>query len=103
MLWPSSGDLSESELLVRSLRGLESCLSFMGVLTRFCLGVWPPSSLQGEKGAVFSIHTERHGLPFVCVCFSFSLGRLVTVVMAWPGFHFYCSSGAYGVSPPLRL
>lgn len=49
VLWPSSGDLSESELLVLSLRGLDSCLSFMGVLTRFCLGVWPPSNLENER------------------------------------------------------
>lgn len=50
VLCPSSGDLSESELLVRSLRGLDSCLSFIGVLMRFCLGVWPPSNLVGKKG-----------------------------------------------------
>lgn len=51
VLWPSSGDLSESELLVRSLRGLDSCLSFMGVLLRFCRGVCPPSSLMGTENA----------------------------------------------------
>lgn len=49
VLWPSSGDRSESELLVRSLRGLDSCLSFMGVLMRFCRGVWPPSNLAGGR------------------------------------------------------
>ena len=48
VLCPSSGDLSESELLVRSLRGLDSWRSFMGVLTRFCRGVRLPSSLEGE-------------------------------------------------------
>lgn len=46
----SSGERSESELLARSLRGLDSCLSFMGVLPlRFCRGVWPPSNLREEE------------------------------------------------------
>lgn len=44
VLWPRSGDRSLSELLVLSLRGLESCRSFRGVL-RFCRGVCTPSTL----------------------------------------------------------
>lgn len=47
MLWPRSGDRSLSELLVLSLRGLESCRSFRGVLL-FCRGVSTPSILLPE-------------------------------------------------------
>lgn len=47
----SSGERSLSELFVRSLRGLDSCLSFMGV-PRLCLGVWPPSSLRMQQSNV---------------------------------------------------
>lgn len=44
VLWPRSGERSLSELLVLSLRGLESCRSFRGVLL-FCRGVCVPSTL----------------------------------------------------------
>lgn len=44
VLWPRSGERSLSELLVLSLKGLESCRSFRGVL-RFCRGVCTPSIL----------------------------------------------------------
>lgn len=44
VLWPRSGERSLSELLVLSLKGLESCRSFRGVLL-FCRGVCVPSTL----------------------------------------------------------
>lgn len=92
VLCPSSGDLSESELLARSLRGLDSCRSFMGVLPlRFCLGVWPPSILNQQTNHIqadlyittklyikqhfrFDFKAHRSNvyplLPYICLLFS---------------------------------
>lgn len=49
VLCPRSGERSLSELLVLSLRGLESCRSFRGVLL-FCRGVCVPSTLLIVSG-----------------------------------------------------
>lgn len=54
---PSSGERSLSELLVRSLMGLESWRSLVGVLRR-SRGVWPPSSLRGERTQVSAPHKK---------------------------------------------
>lgn len=70
VLWPKSGDRSLSELLVLSLRGLESCRSFRGVLL-FCRGVCVPSTLlivAGRGLTAFPIpksHQPNHSFPHV--------------------------------------
>lgn len=61
VLWPKSGERSLSELLVLSLRGLESCRSFRGVLL-FCRGVCTPSTLlpgRWRKGGEIAPPTPK--------------------------------------------
>lgn len=67
VLWPRSGERSLSELLVLSLRGLESCRSFRGVLL-FCRGVCVPSTLLMVAGTVFSTPKQPQPHPTLPTC-----------------------------------